>query len=179
MRIRSLYTFCALMPIAGALAGCSASIVDEAGPGWSLMETPASFSLDQKGGAGASLTASGVPRVDSAIGSSRALDDKGGREPVTGKSAASITSGQETKPASRSPLVRTVKATVEPGKPPSFQTDAASGSAGTFAVVAKGDTLHGLSLKHKVSVKALMSANNLTSNKIFPGQKLAIPDASR
>lgn len=179
MRIHSLLRFCALMPIAGALAACSASVVNEDGPGWSLAETPASFSLDQKGSAGASFTASGLPRPDSASGSSRALQYTGGREPVTGKSVAAMAGGQETKPAVRPPLVRTVKATVEPGKPTASQTDAASGSAGTFAVVAKGDTLHGLSLKHKVSVKALMTANNLTSNKIFPGQKLAIPDASQ
>jgi LysM repeat protein len=39
----------------------------------------------------------------------------------------------------------------------------------------KGDTLHGLSLQHHVSVKALMEANNLTATTIRPGQKLVIP----
>jgi LysM repeat protein len=48
-----------------------------------------------------------------------------------------------------------------------------------MAVVVKGDTLHGLSLKHRVSVKAIMSANNLTNTTIFLGQKLVIPDAPR
>jgi LysM domain len=41
--------------------------------------------------------------------------------------------------------------------------------------IRKGDTLHGLSLTHHVSVKALMEANNLTSSNIVPGQKLVIP----
>ena len=39
----------------------------------------------------------------------------------------------------------------------------------------KGDTLHGLSLQHHISVKALMDANNLTTTTIVPGKKLVIP----
>lgn len=41
--------------------------------------------------------------------------------------------------------------------------------------IRKGDTLHGLSLTHHVSVKALMEANNLVSTNIVPGKKLIIP----
>lgn len=41
--------------------------------------------------------------------------------------------------------------------------------------VRKGDTLHGLSLTHHVSVKALMEANRLSSTTIIPGKKLVIP----
>jgi LysM domain len=45
----------------------------------------------------------------------------------------------------------------------------------SIVVVAKGDTLHGLALQHRSSVKALMAANNLTSHTIRPGQKLTVP----
>ena len=41
--------------------------------------------------------------------------------------------------------------------------------------VRKGDTLHGLSLTHHVTVKALMDANHLASTVIVPGKKLVIP----
>ena len=41
--------------------------------------------------------------------------------------------------------------------------------------IRKGDTLHGLSLMHHVSVKSLMDANNLTTTTIVPGKKLVIP----
>ena len=43
--------------------------------------------------------------------------------------------------------------------------------------IKKGDTLHGLSLTHHVSVKALMEANALTSTTIVPGKKLVIPQS--
>lgn len=43
--------------------------------------------------------------------------------------------------------------------------------------VHKGDTLHGLSLTHHVSVKALMDANRLASTVIKPGNKLVIPQS--
>jgi LysM repeat protein len=41
--------------------------------------------------------------------------------------------------------------------------------------VRKGDTLHGLSLGHHVSVKAIMDANKMTTTVIVPGRKLIIP----
>jgi LysM repeat protein len=45
----------------------------------------------------------------------------------------------------------------------------------SIIVVAKGDTLHGLALQNRSSVKALMAANSLTSHTIRPGQKLTVP----
>jgi hypothetical protein len=41
--------------------------------------------------------------------------------------------------------------------------------------VRKGDTLHAIALERRVSIKALMAANNLTSHTIQPGQKLTVP----
>lgn len=41
--------------------------------------------------------------------------------------------------------------------------------------VRRGDTLLSVSLQHNVSMSALISANGLTQNTIFPGQELVIP----
>ncbi|NJM55749.1 MAG: LysM peptidoglycan-binding domain-containing protein [Verrucomicrobiae bacterium] len=99
-------------------------------------------------------------------------------------------------PQARVPVVRKVKATTEPARSAAPAAPAAAAPIGAPAtpvasvtpgtptvkgavVVAKGDTLHALALKHRVSVKLLMSANNLTNNIIFPGQKLVIPAAPR
>lgn len=76
-------------------------------------------------------------------------DYRGGRDPVTGNAGAVATSAA---PA-----------------------DASTG-APKIIEIRKGDTLHGLSLTHHVSVKALMAANNLTSAAIRPGQKLLLPE---
>jgi murein DD-endopeptidase MepM/ murein hydrolase activator NlpD len=46
---------------------------------------------------------------------------------------------------------------------------------GTPIVVASGETLETISRKHDVPVYAIMSANNLTSPAIHPGQHLVIP----
>ncbi|MEL6297244.1 MAG: peptidoglycan DD-metalloendopeptidase family protein [Pseudomonadota bacterium] len=53
-------------------------------------------------------------------------------------------------------------------------SDLAAGSGGQITVQA-GDTLYGLSRRHRVSVAALRSANNLTGNIIRPGQTLSLP----
>lgn len=45
--------------------------------------------------------------------------------------------------------------------------------------VQAGDTLYGLSKRHQVSLAALMSANNLTSPALKPGQKLTLPAGGR
>jgi LysM repeat protein len=44
--------------------------------------------------------------------------------------------------------------------------------------VKSGDTLIGIAAQYKVSVKALRSANSLTTDKIVVGQKLKIPAAT-
>ncbi len=49
--------------------------------------------------------------------------------------------------------------------------------ATTIIVVAKGDTLHGLALQHRTTVKALMAANNLASHTVRLGQKLQVPNS--
>jgi murein DD-endopeptidase MepM/ murein hydrolase activator NlpD len=51
-------------------------------------------------------------------------------------------------------------------------------ASSTVIEVERGDTLYGLSRRHRVSVKDLMAVNGLTGTNLRPGQKLALP-ASR
>lgn len=46
-------------------------------------------------------------------------------------------------------------------------------------VVSRGDTLYGIASRHGTSVRALMEANRLRSETIYPGQRLAIPSSPR
>ena len=48
-------------------------------------------------------------------------------------------------------------------------------SAGTVHVVARGETLWAISMKYNVSVAAIKTANGLTSDYIYVGQRLVIP----
>lgn len=50
---------------------------------------------------------------------------------------------------------------------------------GTMIEVQQGDTVYGLAKKHRVSISELMSANNLQTPMIKPGQKLALPVGRR
>jgi LysM repeat protein len=77
---------------------------------------------------------------------------RGGRDAVTGQA-------------------RTIQGTPA-GSGPAMAT--AAGGRRTVEV-RKGDTLHGLSLQHHVSVEALMAANNLATPKIVLGQHLIVP----
>jgi peptidoglycan endopeptidase LytE len=52
---------------------------------------------------------------------------------------------------------------------------ATSGTSEQIYVVKSGDTLIKIATDHKTSVKALRSANSLTTDKIKVGQKLKIP----
>ena len=51
------------------------------------------------------------------------------------------------------------------------------GAGGTYTVQ-RGDTLSGVAVRHGVTVWALRSANGLSSNTIYSGQKLVIPGAN-
>ncbi|MEL6374913.1 MAG: peptidoglycan DD-metalloendopeptidase family protein [Pseudomonadota bacterium] len=57
-------------------------------------------------------------------------------------------------------------------------TPTAAPASGTITV-ASGDTLYGLSRRHRVSVRALMQANGLTSPSIRVGQRLRLPGTAR
>lgn len=83
-----------------------------------------------------------------------AYEYRGGRDPVTGL-ARPTGSGAVATPDAAPPT--------------------ANAESPKVIEIRKGDTLHGLSLTHHVSVKALMGANNLSSATIKPGQKLVVP----
>ena len=82
---------------------------------------------------------------------------RGGRDPVTGQART-----------------REGPAVAAPPAKHAVPASPSSGQSRTLEV-RKGDTLHGLSLQHHVSVTALMAANHLADSKIMPGQKLVLP----
>ena len=55
----------------------------------------------------------------------------------------------------------------------------AAAPVGEEIEVKQGDTLYGLSKKHRVSINELMQANNLRSPSLKPGQKLVLPANGR
>lgn len=59
-------------------------------------------------------------------------------------------------------LKKEIKKTVKPKKSKTY-------------IVKKGDTLYDIARKNKITVNKLKKANDLSSNKIKPGQKLKIP----
>lgn len=94
----------------------------------------------------------GLGAPNAAPAPSGTYEYRGGRDAVTGQA-------------------RTIQGTPA-GKGPAATT--AAPGARTIEV-RKGDTLHGLSLQHHVSVDALMAANNLPTPKIVLGQRLIVP----
>lgn len=52
---------------------------------------------------------------------------------------------------------------------------APAGPGKSSIVVAQGDTLYAIAARHRVSVAALMQANNLQGPTIVPGQRLTLP----
>jgi LysM repeat protein len=66
-------------------------------------------------------------------------------------------------------------ATPGPGSGTTAAAPSEDTSGGQVYTVKSGDTLIKIASDHKVSVKALRSANNLTTDKIKVGQKLKIP----
>jgi len=194
MPFRPTVVFVAIGSI--VVCGCSAGIINEDGPGWSLADKPPTVRSELRNGFSAADLEAGLPSQSST--GSRALAGaaaaaQGQIQPRTGIPVAGVPVAGVS--ATSVPVVRKVKATTEPARPaaaarptttvpatvaPSVgSATAAATSNAAIAVVVKGDTLHGLSLKHRVSVKAIMSANNLTNTTIFLGQKLVIPDAPR
>lgn len=182
-------TMFVLLLAAGALAGCSATVIDESGPGWSLAETNAKSSSAGKGLPTQTVASLG----DAAPAAATGYNYRGGRDPATGK--ADIAEGAAGKPdtppnvravksqpiaAAAKPITKPASTAAAPSTPATAPAATAPPQAATVngrvAIVAKGDTLHGISLKNGVSVKTIMTANNLASSKIFPGQKLIIPE---
>ena len=136
--------------LAAAIAGCGASSK-------SLYPETPKWSLTDKQPLGAASGQPGPPQGP------QPYEYRGGRDPVTGQARA--TQG--------APPVRQV-APAQTSVPPASR-EASLGQLPRTVEIRKGDTLHGLSLQHHISVKALMDANNLTTTTIVPGKKLVIP----
>ena len=92
----------------------------------------------------------GAPDAVPAPSGSGQYEYRGGRDSVTGQA-------------------RTIQGT------PAGNGPSPGSVRGRTVEVRKGDTLHGLSLQHHVSVEALMAANNLSTPKIVLGQHLVLP----
>jgi LysM repeat protein len=144
-----------LILAASLLAGCSGGSTQAlypATPKWSLTDK------QPLGGA------QNAPAQDS---SAQQYEYRGGRDPATGQArttqGASVPRQGESARSVSAAASR--EASLAPSRDPAART----------VEIHKGDTLHGLSLQHHVSVKALMEANNLTTTTIRPGQKLVIP----
>lgn len=68
-------------------------------------------------------------------------------------------------------------ASTSSSRPAAPAAPAASSTSGSHTV-ASGDTLGAIASQHGVSVSALMSANNLNSHMIYPGNQLTIPGSN-
>lgn len=111
-------------------------------------------------------SASGRPITDSsaATGSSRTLD------PAFN---AGLTGGSAGNQAILQPAVA-----LDDFDLPDTQTPSSGGSGGTTYTVVAGDNLSRIAREYGVTVNALKSANNLSSNTIRVGQELTIPSPS-
>lgn len=63
--------------------------------------------------------------------------------------------------------------------PPAVASAPAVAAKGEIVEIQQGDTLYGLSKKHKVSISELMTVNDLKSPALKPGQKLHLPAGKR
>jgi N-acetylmuramoyl-L-alanine amidase len=146
-----------VMAAALLLSACgSASTAIPAGPNWSLTDKPAA----NEPKAFAAPNNVGAVAAPAKTVATSPYEYRGGRDPVTGRAADAGGLPQAPPRASAGPASASRTATI--GQPRTIE-------------VQKGDTLHGLSLKHHVSVAALMSANGLTNTVIQPGRKLIVP----
>ena len=80
------------------------------------------------------------------------------------------------KPAS-APVLPRANATAQPATGRQVPTSSApvTAAGGQVIEVLQGDTLYGLSRKHRVAISELMTLNNLQNPTIKPGQKLTLP----
>ncbi len=83
------------------------------------------------------------------------------------------------RPKAASPVVPPVAYSDPPRQPEmlnaSSREETTAPEQGQSIFVRRGDTLYGLSRRHRTTVTALMTANNLTSSALKPGQKLYLP----
>jgi len=160
---------------AGLAGGCSASFSnDDSGPAWSLAEPSSSGSRAAGAVSGmprGGLTASELRAAGAASPPPAVAPDRSAATPPIVKpvKTTAVNPRLEQAPAAPAP------APTSPRVPSAAPSPAATPTSRT-ALVEKGDTLYGLAKRHQVSVKALMTANNLSSSRIVPGQRLILPE---
>jgi len=106
----------------------------------------------------------GEPRAQTAD-PYKSVQYRGGRDPVSGMAPA--LDGQL--PAAPPPPAGQRRAS------PAKASARASSEPGRTVEVMPGDTLTSIAARHKTSVAALKQANQLTSDRIVPGQRLVLP----
>ncbi len=78
------------------------------------------------------------------------------------------------------PLLPATKARPAPVAPPRASAPAAiPATPGESIEVQQGDTLYGISKRHRVAISELMTLNNLQNPNLRPGQKLVLPAGKR
>ncbi|MEQ1651700.1 MAG: peptidoglycan DD-metalloendopeptidase family protein [Hyphomicrobium sp.] len=96
-------------------------------------------------------------------------------EPVPTEPVARPYTDQSWKRSPQAPLPTATAYAPAAGSVPSAAPMAAA--TGETIEVQPGDTLYGLSKRHRVSLAELMAANSMTSPNLKPGQKLVVPAA--
>ncbi len=157
--------------IATALAGCSANITRLDPPSYAVGDGPTNSGLRRSSGG----ATSDVPAFAGNDGPSTAYAPPPLR-PRGGVEVAGLPPIQEptnsVPPSARALAVTRGSAPMPPASTPPPQPLAARGQQ---IEVQPGDTLFGLSRRHNVMISDLMSANDLKSPNLKPGQKLYLP----
>ena len=177
--VRPILVAIAALGVAGMLAGCASS---KSAPS-SQASSGSSWGL-----AGKPQAAAPVPVPPAAMADpppevppgppSKSYAYRGGRDPLTGQASTIEGAAAPLEVDANGDVVQPpLPGAKGSAKRPPAKTAArpAPVGAGGSIVVAKGDTLYGLALRHRVPVSALMSANGLKGANIVPGQRLVIP----
>lgn len=144
-----------------ALAGCSASITRFDNPSFALGEGAGGTQPKRT----ALLPPGDSTRQSALITTAPARTDIAGLPPIEDRPAAA---------PSTPPQVRALAVTRQ-----STPAPVAPIPKGREIVVQQGDTLYGISKRHKVLISDIMAANDLKSPNIKPGQKLHLPADAR
>ena len=100
---------------------------------------------------------------------------RGGRDPLSG-TAPGLDGTMPAPAAARSPARQPLAESRQAlGLAPARPTAPDGAGQRQMIEVREGDTLYALAARNRVSVAALMQANNLTTPRIVPGQRLLLP----
>ncbi len=115
--------------------------------------------------------------ADNAVADSAANAPSSYDPPVSNRSGAVEMSALPDTPQPSAPPTNFIQTPRAPERVANFasSTTAAATASGEQIEVRPGDTLYGLSKRHKVSLNELMTTNGLTTPALKPGQKLVLP----